>query len=136
MHSAKGREWQVVAVAGLQEGSWPNLKQRGSLLGSERLVERIRYGAMPVDVLNKVAASGLLHDERRLMYVAVTRASSKLIVTSVKREEDVPSLFFEEIAESLYGEEWEPLTLGATRRPITPLRWWQRYEALYREQKT
>jgi superfamily I DNA/RNA helicase len=29
VHSAKGLEWQYVALAGMQEGSWPNLKQRG-----------------------------------------------------------------------------------------------------------
>jgi len=44
VHSAKGRQWEVVAVAGLQEGVWPNLRQRSSLLGSERLVERERHG--------------------------------------------------------------------------------------------
>lgn len=41
-HSAKGREWDVVAVAGVEEGRWPNLKARGSLLGSERLAEIAR----------------------------------------------------------------------------------------------
>ena len=41
-HSAKGREWDVVAVAGIEEGRWPNLKARGSLLGSERLAEIAR----------------------------------------------------------------------------------------------
>ena len=35
--TAKGREWDLVAIAGLQEGAWPNLKQRSSLLGAERL---------------------------------------------------------------------------------------------------
>ncbi|MEY4438221.1 MAG: hypothetical protein RL249_633, partial [Actinomycetota bacterium] len=40
VHSAKGRQWRYVAVAGVQEGAWPNLKQRSSLLGAERLVER------------------------------------------------------------------------------------------------
>ena len=44
VHSAKGRQWKYVAVAGVQEGVWPNLKQRSSLLGAERLVERVRHG--------------------------------------------------------------------------------------------
>jgi superfamily I DNA/RNA helicase len=38
-HAAKGLEWDVVAVAGVQEGVWPDLRLRGSVLGSERLVD-------------------------------------------------------------------------------------------------
>jgi superfamily I DNA/RNA helicase len=49
VHSAKGRQWQLVAIAGLQEGTWPNLKQRSSLLGAERLVERKRNPDIPRD---------------------------------------------------------------------------------------
>ena len=36
---AAGREWRFVVVAGVQEGVWPDLRLRGSLLGSERLVD-------------------------------------------------------------------------------------------------
>ncbi len=36
-HAAKGLEWDVVAVAGVQEGVWPDLRLRGSVLGSEAL---------------------------------------------------------------------------------------------------
>ena len=38
-HAAKGLEWDVVVLAGVQEGIWPDLRLRGSLLGSERLVD-------------------------------------------------------------------------------------------------
>ena len=38
-HAAKGLEWDVVVVAGVQEGAWPDLRLRGSVLGSERLVD-------------------------------------------------------------------------------------------------
>ena len=38
-HAAKGLEWDVVVVAGVQEGVWPDLRLRGSVLGSERLVD-------------------------------------------------------------------------------------------------
>jgi superfamily I DNA/RNA helicase len=34
-HASKGLEWDVVCVAGVQEGIWPDLRRRGSLLGSE-----------------------------------------------------------------------------------------------------
>ena len=40
-HAARGREWRVVAVPGVQEGAWPDLRLRGSLLGNERLVDLV-----------------------------------------------------------------------------------------------
>ena len=38
-HAAKGLEWDLVVIAGVQEGVWPDLRLRGSVLGSERLVD-------------------------------------------------------------------------------------------------
>ncbi len=38
-HRSKGLEWDLVVVAGVQEGTWPDLRQRGSLLGMDELVE-------------------------------------------------------------------------------------------------
>jgi superfamily I DNA/RNA helicase/RecB family exonuclease len=120
VHSAKGREWDVVAIAGLQEGTWPNLRQRGSLLGSERLVERMRNGALARKELDALAANGLAEDERRLLHVAVTRAKSQLIVTAVQKEDMEPSAFFEEIAAHYGGEGNEEPVITQPPRPITP----------------
>jgi superfamily I DNA/RNA helicase/RecB family exonuclease len=97
VHSAKGREWDLVAIAGLQEGAWPNLKQRSSLLGAERLVERKRNPDIARDQLDVIAASGLLQDEERLFHVALTRAKQSLFVTAVQRDDEEPSQFFEAI---------------------------------------
>jgi superfamily I DNA/RNA helicase/RecB family exonuclease len=97
VHSAKGRQWELVAIAGLQEGVWPNLRQRSSLLGSERLVERERHGDLARLELDMIAASALAEDERRLLHVAVTRPRQGLIVTAVQREDDEPSAYFEEL---------------------------------------
>ncbi|MBI3429633.1 MAG: ATP-dependent helicase [Actinobacteria bacterium] len=125
VHSAKGREWEVVAVAGLQEGTWPNLRQRGSLLGSERLVEVMRHGVLARKELDALAASGLAEDERRLFYVATTRAKSRLIITAVSKEDDEPSTFFEE-SELLVNtaadatDEKRGRALTQVPRPITP----------------
>ena len=47
-HAALGREWDVVVIAGLQEGLWPNTVPRGGVLGTQRLV----------DVLDGVADGG------------------------------------------------------------------------------
>ena len=101
VHSAKGRQWELVAVAGVQEGSWPNLKQRSSLLGAERLVERVRHGDELAQItLDMIAAASLAEDEARLFHVATSRASESLLVTAVAREDLTPSIFFEDFAEA------------------------------------
>ena len=120
VHSAKGREWDLVAIAGLQEGSWPNLKQRSSLLGAERLVERQRNPDIARDQLDVIAASGLLQDEERLFHVALTRAKKSLFVTAVQRDDEEPSQFFEtiEVMVNKIDEELEPVITDVPR-PIT-----------------
>ena len=40
-HASKGLEWDLVCVADVQEGSWPDLRRRGSLLGTEALVDAV-----------------------------------------------------------------------------------------------
>ncbi|CAB4653688.1 unannotated protein [freshwater metagenome] len=98
VHSAKGLEWELVALAGMQEGSWPNLKQRGSLLGSERLVEIFRHGISSIEQLDAISAAGLMQDEKRLLNVALTRASKQLFVTAITQEDTQPSSYFEKLA--------------------------------------
>lgn len=120
VHSAKGREWELVAIAGVQEGVWPNLRQRSSLLGSERLVERERHGDLPRAQLDTISASALLEDERRLIHVATTRAQKKIFITAVSRDEDQPSQFFEEIYEHLHQENPGLILDSEIPRAITP----------------
>ena len=98
VHSAKGLEWELVALAGMQEGSWPNLKQRGSLLGSERLVEIFRHGISNIEQLDAISAAGLMQDEKRVLNVALTRASKQLFVTAITGEDTQPSSYFEKLA--------------------------------------
>ena len=119
VHSAKGRQWQVVAVAGLQEGTWPNLKQRSSLLGAERLVERKRNPDVPRDQLDVIAANGLMQDEQRLFHVALTRAQQSLFVTAVQREDEEPSQFFEAIEVMVNKTDEDEHVLTDVPRPIT-----------------
>jgi superfamily I DNA/RNA helicase/RecB family exonuclease len=79
-HRSKGLEWDVVVVAGVQEGIWPDLRRRSTLLESERLDR---------DGLREPAdRARLLADERRLFYVALTRAKRRLVVTAVDSPED------------------------------------------------
>ncbi len=119
VHSAKGRQWQLVAIAGLQEGTWPNLKQRSSLLGAERLVERQRNPDIARDQLDVIAASGLLQDEQRLFHVALTRAQHSLFITAVQREDEEPSQFFEAIEQMLTKDQSDEGRITEVPRPIT-----------------
>ncbi len=92
-HAAKGLEWDVVAVAGAQEGVWPDVRERGSLLRTEVLVDLVARR----DDSDVTRASARLAEERRLFYVAVTRASSRLYVTAVSNEDEQPSRFLDDI---------------------------------------
>ena len=116
VHSAKGLQFKRVFVAGIQEGLWPNLKQRSTLLGAERLVERERYGEELAQVeLDLITASSLSEDERRLFHVATTRASEELHISAINRDEDAPSALFYEAIES---EEFATSTFDGAR-PLT-----------------
>ena len=110
-HASKGLEWRLVVVAGVQEGVWPDLRLRGSLLGAGELAD-LAGGLDPaVDRRGE-----LLAEERRLFYVAVTRARERLVVTAVSSGEggdDRPSRFLEELGLDL------PTTTTPVGRPLT-----------------
>jgi RecB family exonuclease len=118
VHSSKGRQWKIVAIAGVQDGVWPNLRQRSSLLGSERLVEMVRYPNVPKGELERISANGLRDDENRLFLVAMTRAQTHLFITAIQREDDAPSDLFESAEQILQGKSTKPL-LTDVPRPIT-----------------
>ncbi len=91
-HAAKGLEWDVVAVAGVQEGTWPDLRVRGSLLAGRELLDR----ASGLPAVHPGA--GVLAEERRLFYVACTRARKILIATGVSTQDEAPSRFLQELS--------------------------------------
>ncbi|MEU0500122.1 PD-(D/E)XK nuclease family protein [Nocardia sp. NPDC005998] len=98
-HASAGREWDVVAVAAVQEGIWPNPRPRGTLLQTEDLVD-VTAGIIDAgDVVSRAAP--IMAEERRLLLVACSRARRSLLVTaveSVSGERDlVPSRFLAEL---------------------------------------
>lgn len=88
---AAGREWGLVVVAGVQEGVWPDLRLRGSLLGSEALVDVLAGRATDAAAALRAVRS----DEARLFHVACSRARTRLVVTAVADEDDAPSPFLD-----------------------------------------
>ncbi|MEX2290597.1 MAG: PD-(D/E)XK nuclease family protein, partial [Mycobacteriales bacterium] len=94
-HRSKGLEWDVVVVAGVQEGVWPDLRRRSTLLEAERLAP-LSQGSLRAPS----ERAELLADERRLFYVALTRARRRLAVTAVAgtdEEGERPSRFLSEL---------------------------------------
>lgn len=107
-HASKGLEWDLVCVAGVQEGSWPDLRRRGSLLGSETLVDAVRG----IDGAPLAALAPQLAQERRLFYVAATRARRRLVVTAVAGDEEQPSRLLDELDPTDTPREIEAPMLG------------------------
>jgi superfamily I DNA/RNA helicase/RecB family exonuclease len=90
---AAGREWDVVVVAGVQDGVWPDLRLRDSLLGSQALVELVAGRSEDGRVVGAEARRQVLTDELRAFAVAVSRARRRLLVTAVEDTEEAPSVF-------------------------------------------
>jgi DNA helicase-2/ATP-dependent DNA helicase PcrA len=85
MHSAKGLEFPIVVMAGLEEGLFPHSRS------SDDEAE--------------------LEEERRLCYVGITRAQRRLVLTSAARrrvfgeyQSSEPSRFIDEIPRDLIEE--------------------------------
>jgi superfamily I DNA/RNA helicase/RecB family exonuclease len=129
--TAAGRQWRIVVVAGVQEGVWPDLRLRGSVLGSEDLVDVVAQ--RPVGF--RAAQAAVRYDETRLFLVAVTRATERLLVTAVGNEDEQPSVYLDLVdppAQTRLTDEVRPhsdvartMTLpglvGELRREVTSL---------------
>lgn len=104
-HAALGREWDLVVIAGVQEGLWPNTVPRGGVLGTQRLLDTLHGFGAEVS-----ARAPLLAEERRLLVAALGRARRRLVITAVdgdgdgSTEEQIPSEFFAELADCASGD--------------------------------
>lgn len=96
-HSAKGLEWQSVFIYKAYDGHWGNNRTR-------QLIK------LPPSILTNTDLSKKEknEDERRLFYVALTRAKQELIISHAEEYESygkskqvIPSMFVEEIKKEL-----------------------------------
>ncbi|MFN3340031.1 MAG: PD-(D/E)XK nuclease family protein, partial [Dietzia sp.] len=105
-HAAVGRQWRSVVVCGVQDGLWPTPRRRSGLLGVDELVDLTEVagdGPLPSEAERTVSsATARAAEERRLFYVACSRARSHLLVTAVESPEEgdvAPSRFVDEISD-------------------------------------
>ena len=110
-HAALGRDWEMVVIAGVQDGLWPNTTPRGGVLGTQRLLDVI--DGLGEDVS---ARAPLLAEERRLLIAAMGRCRRRLLVTAVDSdggdEALLPSPFVAELAAHDTGDPEQ------TARPV------------------
>lgn len=123
--AAAGQSWDVVAVAGVQEDAWPNLRIRDTLLGTGDLVDLLADRETIGLRTPREKRREVLDDELRLFLAALSRAERLAIVTAVGSQDQRPSMFFEALAGDTLVEDLavrvpDPLTLrgltGALRR--------------------
>lgn len=139
---AAGQSWRTVYVCGLQEGTWPNTTVRGSLLGTGDLVDicdaRMRRPAPanPAHANPDAQAEGepapparirsypervrdTRHDELRMFAVAATRASTRLVLTAVRNEDEAPGEFFDFVVPTDAENDSPEVPITRVRRPAT-----------------
>lgn len=111
-----GLEFRTVVVASLQDGAWPNLRPRGSLLAPQRLVRALEgRDAASIDERKLV-----LDDELRMFALAVSRASERVVLAAVDNDDETSSVLFSlapDAVELLRPQDGRPPRLSAT--PLT-----------------
>ena len=94
--AAAGLEVDVVIVANVLDGVWPDLRLRGSLLHAP-LLSRVARG-LPTGDLDERRL--VLEDELRMFALAISRARRQVVVTASAGEDEQPSALHEIVAEA------------------------------------
>ena len=135
---AAGQSWRTVYVCGLQEGTWPNTTVRGSLLSTGDLTDlcdaRLRQcaqqteqqpgeGTQPVPPARirsyPERVRDTRHDELRMFAVAATRASTRLVLTAVRNDDEAPGEFFDFVLPTDAVGDSTDVPITRVRRPAT-----------------
>ena len=85
-----GVEAHLVVIAGVDDGVWPDMRLRGSLLGAQQLVRAARGGAFDVVDERKVVRD----DELRLFSQSLSRATHRVLICASDSEDAQPSPLF------------------------------------------
>ncbi len=102
-----GREFDVVVVAGLNEGVWPNTRPRSALLKANEL-SLVHAG---IDQRTVDYRRDVIFDEVRLFLIAMSRARHRILVTAIKSEDETPSGLFRMVAgEKSEGDDFSRAT--------------------------
>ena len=135
---AAGQSWRTVYVCGLQEGTWPNTTVRGSLLSTGDLTDlcdaRLRQRAQQAEQQAGESEQPVpparirsypervrdtRHDELRMFAVAATRASTRLVLTAVRNDNQAPGEFFDFVLPTDAVGESTDVPITRVRRPAT-----------------
>ena len=133
---AAGQSWRTVYVCGLQEGTWPNTTVRGSLLSTGDLTDlcdaRLRQRAQQAEQQageQSVPPTRIRsypervrdtrHDELRMFAVAATRASTRLVLTAVRNDDQAPGEFFDFVLPTDAVGDSTDVPITRVRRPAT-----------------
>ena len=130
---AAGQSWRTVYVCGLQEGTWPNTTVRGSLLSTGDLTDlcdaRLRQRAEQQAGEEQVPPARIRsypervrdtrHDELRMFAVAATRASTRLVLTAVRNDDEAPGEFFDFVLPTDAVGDSTDVPITRVRRPAT-----------------
>lgn len=135
---AAGQSWRTVYVCGLQEGTWPNTTVRGSLLSTGDLTDlcdarlrqraqqaeqQAREGEQPVPPARirsyPERVRDTRHDELRMFAVAATRASTRLVLTAVRNDDEAPGEFFDFVLPTDAVGDSTDVPITRVRRPAT-----------------
>jgi superfamily I DNA/RNA helicase/RecB family exonuclease len=116
---AVGLEFRTVVVAALQDGVWPNLRARGSLLQPQNLLRALNSGR-GAGARDDAAADRaiddrklVLDDELRMFALAVSRATERVVLAAVANDDEQRSVFF-----SLLPPD-APLLDSSTKPPLS-----------------
>lgn len=86
IHSQKGEEFDTVIVIGMEEGNSPHEqpKSHGHLIEWRKVVQGLSHATWRASITNKDLERIYIQEEKRIFYVAMTRAKYHLVISNSK----------------------------------------------------